>query len=300
MSKVVLTIGASASGKSSWADQWVKENDNWTIVNRDDVRFAIHNHGVRDWTSYKFNKTNEKAVTEYIDEFVLNNVVAAKKNLIVADTNLNPHIREKWIAWAKEFGYEFEQKLFPCKWEELVKRNSNRQGGLSESILWDQYMRFEQQFGTVKLYDHDYSLDDYTVICDIDGTIADMKGIRGPFDWNMVKYDRPRNDIIHIVESIGSVTGHITFMSGRDGISYNHTKDWINANVNLQVPWELLMRDVADVRPDWTIKDELYENHIRGKANVLAVIDDRRQMIRHWTLKNMPGIIDVGKYNVEF
>ena len=39
--KAILTIGVSASGKTTWAEQFVKENEWWVNINRDDIRFTI-------------------------------------------------------------------------------------------------------------------------------------------------------------------------------------------------------------------------------------------------------------------
>ena len=32
------------------------------------------------------------------------------------------------------------------------------------------------------------------IIVDVDGTLADMKGIRGPFEWDKVHLDKPHQD----------------------------------------------------------------------------------------------------------
>lgn len=297
MNKIILTIGASASGKSSWTEEYIRNRDDWVNLNRDDIRFSLFNNGDRDWTKYKFKSSNEKRVTEVQDE-------KAKwarfndKNIIVSDTNLNPKTRTKWKQWAEQHGYQYEEKLFPCKWETLVKRNAQRYGGLSESLLWDQYVRYERQFGDIEVYQHEEGLP-YCVICDIDGTIASMEG-RSPFDWSKVVEDKLRVEISKIVFGLSFDYNHTVFLSGRDGICYDDTENWLKSNIVGLIDWSLYMRAEGDTRRDSVIKDELYEEHIRGRYNVSAVVDDRRQMIRHWTLKGMPNIIDVGNYNEEF
>lgn len=40
------------------------------------------------------------------------------------------------------------------------------------------------------------------------------------------------------------------------------------------------MRPQGDMRRDSIVKRELYENHIKGKYNVVAIFDDRPQVIR--------------------
>ena len=43
---------------------------------------------------------------------------------------------------------------------------------------------------------------------------------------------------------------------------------------------DLFMRPEGDMRRDSVVKRELYEQHIKGKYNVLAIFDDRPQVIR--------------------
>ena len=57
--KLIMTVGVSASGKTTWA----KEQKHCVNINRDDIRFNIVQPG-SDWSTYKFNKKNEKRVTE--------------------------------------------------------------------------------------------------------------------------------------------------------------------------------------------------------------------------------------------
>lgn len=307
MNKIILTIGASSSGKSTWVKDFVKLNPNYVELNRDEVRFDLFCDGLRDWTKYKFNKKNEGIVTEHIDEMAKDSVNSGA-NIVVSDTNLSPKIREKWKDFAKSNDYIYEEKLFPCKWEELVKRNAQRFGGLSEPLLWSQYKRYMQQYGKVgghkiEPYQNDRRLD-YTVICDIDGTVADMKGIRKPFDWDEVDKDNPRYEIIATLDGLIMHTGHVTFLSGRDGCCYEDTLKWIEENITWGWPetieWVLYMRESGDSRKDDVVKYELYKNHVKHEYNVSAVLDDRRQMIRFWSLLDMPNIIDVGNYNEEF
>jgi hypothetical protein len=42
------------------------------------------------------------------------------------------------------------------------------------------------------------------------------------------------------------------------------------------------MRQTDDNRKDSIIKEEIYDAHIRGKYNVLFVLDDRDQVVQMW------------------
>ncbi|QDP59429.1 MAG: putative polynucleotide kinase [Prokaryotic dsDNA virus sp.] len=314
MLKLIMTVGASSSGKTKWAEEYILEqalqgDPKWVNLNRDDIRFALFNNGVRDWTKYKFNNSNEKRVTKVVDQKAFDASVL-QHNIIISDTNLSPAIRGKWESWAEENGYEVEYKYFQESWETLVKRNAQREGGLPESLLWSQYKRFMQQFGTIggnkiKPYEDCLFLED-TIIVDLDGTVADMTGVRKPFDWDKVHLDKPRQEVIDMVSALALKTGHITFFSGRDGVCYDSSAQWIEDNIitddlaRLGIKWDLYQRSPKDSRKDDIIKYELFDNQVRGKYNVIALFDDRPQVVRMWDLLDIPNIIQVGKYNVEF
>lgn len=320
MKKIILTIGASCSGKSTWAEQFIKDREvredfygvvrasnDWVNINRDDIRFKLFTDNKRNWTQYKFNKKNERSVTESADKLA-NEAALGDFNIIISDTNLNPSIRQKWKDFAETHGYEYEEKVFHCSWEELVKRNAQRGGGIPESILWSQYKRFIQQYGCIgehklNMYRHNPMLEN-TIICDLDGTICDMTGIRKPYEWALVGKDKPRTEIIRALEGLAYVHGHVTFMSGRDGCCWNETYDWIVDNVTSDWPewieWSLVMRTPDDNRKDDVVKYELFNQYIRGKFNVAAALDDRPRVVRLWALLGIPNIIQVGEYNNEF
>ena len=40
------------------------------------------------------------------------------------------------------------------------------------------------------------------IIVDVDGTLADMRGIRGPFEWDKVSQDKPHQDVIDLVKDL--------------------------------------------------------------------------------------------------
>lgn len=305
MKKLIVTVGVSGSGKTTWAEEYCRNeygaiDTNKCNINRDNIRFALFNNGVKDWTKYKFNKANETKVTEMQDQ-IAQDCVAVGIDIIISDTNLNPKTRGKWRKFAADNDYEYEEKVFDVSWETLVKRNAQRLGGVSESVIWRQYKQMNDFTGNVGKYQEDPLLED-TIICDIDGSVAFMEG-RSPFEWSKVGEDKPREAIIKAVIGMAQVTHHVTFLSGRDGICFDKTKAWLEKHLkgnDDNFRWELFMRAPKDSRKDSIIKDELYEKYVKGEHNVYAVLDDRRQMIRHWSLKEMPNLIDVGNYNEEF
>jgi predicted kinase len=115
--KLIMTVGVSASGKTTWA----KEQKHCVNINRDDIRFNIVQPG-SDWTTYKFTKVNESQVTE-IENVIAERAVKFETNIIISNTNLNPKTREFWKDFAKHHNYEFEIKesMFDSRYEDLYK-----------------------------------------------------------------------------------------------------------------------------------------------------------------------------------
>ena len=117
MRKLILTVGISASGKTTWVEKQKYEHsgNNNLNINRDDIRFNIVQPG-SDWATYKFSKKNEKRVTE-IELMVAEKGVKFESNIIISNTNLNPKTREFWKKFAEKHDYEFEIKEFPITLE---------------------------------------------------------------------------------------------------------------------------------------------------------------------------------------
>jgi hypothetical protein len=67
------------------------------------------------------------------------------------------------------------------------------------------------------------------------------------------------------------------------------------------VDYLLLMRAANDRRRDSLVKRELYDQHVAGRYSVLAVFDDRAQVIREcWGQLGLPvfrcGVIDQDEF----
>ncbi|MBF84576.1 MAG: hypothetical protein CL489_08890 [Acidobacteria bacterium] len=313
---IMLTVGASSSGKTSDVlSRFKKEIKSGEVVNvnRDDIRFGLFTDGERDWTRYKFNKKNEALVTTEQDERI-QKAIDNEQSIIISDTNLNPKIRQKFYELAQKHDYDIFEYNYHVSWDELVKRNAQRYGGVNESLLWSMFKRMcrytciypskKEQF-QFESYKEEPTLDS-TIIVDMDGTTCDMTGIRKPYEWHKVSQDRPRHEIIDMVRGLAMTTGHVTFLSGRDGQCYDDTWDYIDTHImtddmkRLDIKWDLYMREEGDQRKDDIVKYELYDEFIRGRFNVSAVFDDRKSVIRMWSAIGLPNIVDVGSYNVEF
>ena len=133
------------------------------------------------------------------------------------------------------------------------------------------------------------------IIVDVDGTLADMRGVRGPFEWDKVHLDKPHQDIIDLIKDldacgtevpgvadtrIGLRKYRFIILTGRDGVCKEATGQWL---ADHGVPCdEFFSRGEGDFRKDSIIKSEIYMDHIRPKYDVKYVIDDRDQVVEMW------------------
>lgn len=116
-------------------------------------------------------------------------------------------------------------------------------------------------------------------IFDIDGTLAHMQNHRGPFEWSKVHLDEVDDLMVRILNTLRE-TNKIIIVSGRDGSCRELTSKWLYNN---KIKYDLLfMRPTKDYRKDNEIKEEIYNNHLKDKYNILGVFDDRQQVVDMW------------------
>ena len=290
--KLIMTVGISASGKTTWAET----QRNIVNINRDNIRFSVVQPG-SDWSTYKFNKKNEKRVTE-LELNAATEVTKFGSDIIISNTNLNSKTREFWKDFAKHHNYEFEIKEFPIALEEAIKRDNLRQNGVGERVIRKQYQQWLEYIGR-KTYTPNEKLPK-CIIVDIDGTVAEMNG-RGPFEWDKVDTDLPRQFVIDVVTGYADRHNcHIVFLSGRDGCCYAKTYDWIAKYVGHDISWTLNMRKTKDFRKDCIVKEEIFWNVVAPKYNVIGVFDDRPQVLQMWHELKLPNVICVGNPFLSF
>jgi hypothetical protein len=103
---------------------------------------------------------------------------------------------------------------------------------------------------------------------------------RSPYDWSRVDEDICDHQVREILEFYSKNGRNIIILSGRDGICYQETYNWLVYN---NVPFTLLlMRKEKDDRADHIIKEEIFRNEILPYYNVEAVFDDRLSVCQMW------------------
>lgn len=267
MTTLYYTLGLPASGKTTLARNYVKQNPKTIRVNRDDLRLSLHDG--------EFSNGNEKAVT-MTQHAMIRAALESGRDVVCDDTNLNPQTRAKLDQIAVECGAGFSPwDLTDVPYWECIKRDLKRERSVGEDVIrgmWERYLK-------PKPYPTDPGLRD-CIIVDIDGTLAHMNG-RSPYDWHRVREDKPNYVLIDFLSGYADryADVEIIFMSGRDGVCFEDTRIWLRDHLGAAMSQNLLMRTAGDSRRDSIVKGELFEQHIRGRYNPLLVIDDRAQVV---------------------
>ena len=103
---------------------------------------------------------------------------------------------------------------------------------------------------------------------------------RGPYDWHKVGEDSRDYAIGYLVDVLEQVGFNIILVSGRDAVCRAETEKWLEDKEVEYVA--LFMRPEGDQRKDNIVKEEIFNNHIRNKYNVIFVLDDRNQVVEMW------------------
>lgn len=136
MNKVSLTVGCSASGKSTWARKQAA-----TVIERDEIReFLFPGY----WKQAPDSK-KESLVTQEQERQILGAIKSDKSHIIISDTNLNQRYVDRLLSLFEPAGYEVEFKYFDDSlslWKCLY-RNANRERKVPEEAICKQWKRYQ-------------------------------------------------------------------------------------------------------------------------------------------------------------
>lgn len=309
MIKVEMLVGIPGSGKSTYAKQVVaKDPNNWVRVNNDDLR-AMMNGSV--WSA-----DYEKMVTD-ARNYLIRDALKRGKNVIIDNLNLNRRHFDDVCKIAKSVNADIQvfEKAFYIELDEAIARDSKREGKakVGEEVIkkwWKESGKTQFKFykprveifqerrgstnNTVEAPPYIQGLPE-AVLCDLDGTLALIHG-RSPYDAADCDIkDLPNMPVIQTVLAHYKAGRKIIFCSGREDkykpetirFIEKHCKDIDSDGEVWDMDYQLFMRKTDDFRKDAIIKEEIYQNEIEGKYNVLCVLDDRNQVVDFWRSKGL-------------
>lgn len=143
------------------------------------------------------------------------------------------------------------------------------------------------------------------VIYDVDGTLADVSGIRhyvtdDPKRKNFQKfhaaasYCRPHEDIVHLAQTTAEFGIYNFVVTARNEMWRYRTTVWLR---KWEVPYAaLLMRADGDQRPDVEIKKDILASIRERGYRVVYAVDDNPSIIALWKSEGIHTQIVPGWY----
>jgi predicted kinase len=279
--KLILTKGLPASGKTTWAKEYIQKYPETANLCKDDLRLQLGSTNKREKQVIKVRDL----LTEHYFELGY--------SVIWSDTNLNPvHLRR-----ATELAKQHQAKLViqdftDVSLAECIRRDLVRQNSVGQQAIEQMYYDYLHTPDPAPEIDPQLP---NCYIVDIDGTLA-INNTRHPFAWDRVNEDALNPAVAKLVAKLGQDTKIILF-SGRSSVCYDLTVAWLKQHdIHYQ---ELFMRPADDQRPDDILKSELYYFHVQGKYNAIGVIDDRPKVCRMWRNLGLT-VFQVGNPDYEF
>lgn len=295
MAALDILRGVPASGKTTYALELQERG--WARVNRDDIRFTLYG---------RYTGVDEAVVTQVEDTMIFS-ALRAGQNVVLDATNLsNKHLKTK-LSLASRCGASVEFISFPISLMDAVYRDDRRARSVGIGVIRSFFKRYRIDWETGALpnppqvlpvfepYVHDLSKPPAYIV-DTDGTVADHRGVRSPYDTNKYSQDRVHQHVANVVNALYNDGYLVIGLSGRDEAFREVTQEWWLDN---RIPFhEFFMRPQGDKRMDAIVKYELFKEHIEPRYQVVGAFDDRPQVIRMWETIGVP-VFNVGE-GVEF
>ena len=139
MSKLIITRGLPASGKSTWAKQWVLEDPEHRVrINQDDIRLMLGKYWV---------PSREKLV----QEIQFNAIIEALNrefDVVIDNTNLNNKVLDQFNRLIRTFeDYEIEYKdFFDTPLSVCIERDKNRDLQVTEKVIRSFYNKYKDKY----------------------------------------------------------------------------------------------------------------------------------------------------------
>ena len=287
MSKLLILVGAPGSGKSTFARYFLRTEDNWIRVNRDDFRLMQFG----DSLMIPFY---EERISKMVEASVLT-LLKSDTNVIIDATNTSLRTIQDIIHTYTEYA-DISFKVFDLPVDELVKRCDKRyeETGkfISKSVVERNVANLKHtlekfdfapiprkvQVATTSYATQDKNLPK-AVICDLDGTLSLLNG-RDPYNAATCDNDLLNEPVAAALKMAKQQGYQVILLSGREDKFREPTMRFLDKH---QIGYDLLlMRTSNDFRKDNIIKRELFEGEIQGKYFVEFLLDDRNQVVDMW------------------
>lgn len=295
-----LTRGAPACGKTTFARALVAAMPLGTAVrvNKDDLRAMMHD-GVYD------RDTTEKQVNIALDGVVID-ALESGSNVVVDDTNASDRQMRHLARLGRDARVDVVVVDFTdVPLEVCLEWNATRANPVPEDAVRSLTATFRAApsplhrapsrrpryprpgkrsritlTGGTKAPPVHVPYGRRVVLVDVDGTVA-LLGGRDPLDWGKVGDDTANASVLAVVAAMAAAGNKVVFLTERDEVCRHETTEWLRKHTAFAFTGPL-MRPAGDQRKDAVVKAELYQEHVAGRYNVVAVLDDSKQVVDLW------------------
>lgn len=290
MKKVIIPRGIPGSGKTTWVKAQLATHPPGTAVriSNDDLSFMLYG---QPWGTFFFSDATRETLhnlrISMLQTFLKQDAIT---HVYVDNTNLaTPTVKSlQEIALRYDAEFIVDDQFLAIDIEECIDRDSKRDAPVGGDVIRKMAKQTDRikpwvvpEVPIIEPYVFDHPGTPYAILVDIDGTLAHM-GDRSPYEWSRVGEDTIDENVRSIVNH-AHADSHVIILSGRDGSCFSETREWLHAN---DVKFDaLLMREAGDMRPDWIIKNEIFQDKIAGKYRIRYVLDDRDQVVELWRNK---------------
>jgi predicted kinase len=283
--KILILIGAPGSGKSTFAKDFIRTEENWMRLCRDDFRMMNFGDGV-------LVNREEYLISEMID-ISIEKLLQKGCNVLLDAT----HCRAEYLNhYVKKFNSmaEISFKLFEADTEELIERCEKRHKETGKFIPIDALKRYVKELEDLKnTFDLsprplikepiNHAIQDKNlpkaIICDLDGTLAFAEN-RNIYDASRSDEDKLNEAVAIVLKTFASIGYNILLVSGREEVYREPTIRFLE---KFAIPFQQLwMRKTKDFRKDAVVKKEIFDTEINDKYYVEFVLDDRDQVVKMW------------------
>ena len=283
--QILILVGAPGSGKSTFAKYFLRTEENWMRLCRDDFR-------VMHFATGNMSNHEEQLIAEMIDASI-ETLLSRRSNVLIDAT----HCRRKYIDhYIERFNHQADIsfKVFDVDAATLAERCEKRFLSTGKLIPVATLKKFVTELEALKkefdfsprpkitahesVAHQDTSLPK-AIICDLDGTLALMRD-RNPYDATHCDEDDLNDPVASVLKSFYGNGYRILLVSGREEHFRQPTVRFLEKyNISFHQLW---MRPTKDFRKDAVIKKEIFDAEIAGKYFIEFVLDDRNQVVEMW------------------
>jgi predicted kinase len=122
--ELIILVGISGSGKSTWAGEYINNNTNILRLNRDDIRKSL----VQNLKGY-YQREDLTILEDIVSTTIYNlfiSLIVMEKSIILDNTNLKKEYFKGFIRTAVRNGYNIKFKLFDYDLDGAKRRILNR------------------------------------------------------------------------------------------------------------------------------------------------------------------------------